>query len=170
MRIRLRQLGSRSAFTIAELLIVLMVLTIVACLAITTYFSQPNITLQNACELLVDDMISAKNRAAILRDDVSFTFYEAGNGYEARDASDELLPSPAGRGDFIRDYGFDGVFEGVRVVEVQLGDDRTVVFNRKGHATESGSVTLEFGGERRVVDVSATLGVSIREETSTAHQ
>jgi len=166
MTVPTRNGAARRGFTIVELLIGLMILTLIACLAITAYFGQPRVTLRNACELLVQDLVSAKNRASIRRTSVTFTFHEDGHGYEARDANGRLLASPAGRGDFVRDYDFDGVFEGVRVVDVDFGDDRAVVFDRRGQATEDGAVTLEFEGERRTIEVSSTSGVRVADDAA----
>ena len=69
-----------------------------------TFFRQPEVTLHSAVELLLEDMLVAKNRALVMHSEVTVTFFDLGNGYEVRGADGELLPNPVGHGDFVRDY------------------------------------------------------------------
>ncbi len=152
---------TRAAFTIVELLIALVIITLVAVVAITVFFKQPAVTLESAMELLVEDMLTAKNRALVSRRKVTVTFYAEGNGYEARYPSGEFLPSPSGRGDFIRDYTFDGVFEGVSFSDVQFGKDRALTFDNSGLTLEDGQVTLSFEGTTRSMEMTRAGGVRV---------
>lgn len=139
-----------------------MSITILACVAITSFFKRPDITLSNAVELLMEDMLIAKQRALITHSQVTVTFFSEGNGYEARDKVGRLLESPSGHGPFVRDYDYDAVFEGVSVVEVDFGEDRSLTFDRNGLTIEDGSVMLEFGGETRVIEMTREGGVRLR--------
>ena len=154
--------NGRSAISIVEVLILLMTITLIACLAITTFFKRPEVTLDSAVELLMEDMLIAKNRALVTHSPVSVTFYEDGRGYEVRDKSGRLLPSPAGIGDFIRDYDYDAVFEGVAIAHVEFGDDRSLTFDRSGMTLEDGYVVAEFRGETRTVEMTREGGVRLR--------
>ena len=158
---RTQRTGSARGFTILELLIIMMVITLVACLAITAFFRQPHITLDNATALLMEDMLMAKNRALILRSEVKVSFYAEGNGYEVRDANGDLLQNPAAKGDFIRDYTYDGVFEDVKILEVDFGPDRSLSIDRHGQAKEDGRVTIGFHDATRIVEVSREGGVRL---------
>ena len=152
---------SNHGFTILELLLALATITIVACVAITLFFKRPAVTLNSAAQLLVEDMLTAKQRALISHSEVTVTFYAEGNGYEARYADGKFLPSPAGRGDFTRDYNFDAVFEGVSFSEVDFGADRSLTFDTRGLTTEDGSVTLSFGDATCGVEMTRAGGVRI---------
>lgn len=158
---RLQRPGSTRGFTILELLIIMMVITLVACLAITAFFRQPHVTLDNATALLMEDMLMAKNRALILRSEVHVTFFPEGNGYEVRNSDGDLLRHPAAKGEFIRDYEYDGVFEDVRILEVDFGPDRSLTFDRHGLSLEDGRVTLGFHDATRVVELSRKGGVRL---------
>lgn len=150
---------AKSGFTILELAISLAVITLIACAAITFFFSQPYITLTSAIELLREDMLMAKNRALVTHTKVTVHFYAEGNGYEAQYETGDFLPSPAGRGDFIRDYNFDGVFEGVSFSEVDFGADRSLTFDTNGLTLEDGSVTLSFEGESALLEITRAGGI-----------
>ena len=146
-------------FTILELSIALAIITLVACVAITVFFGQPAVTLTSAVKLLNQDMLIAKNRALLNRSNVTVHFYPAGNGYEARYEDGEFLPSPSGRGDFIRDYEIDGVFEGVSLSAVDFGEDRSLSFDTSGLSLEDGSVTLSYEGASSTVEITRAGGV-----------
>ena len=67
--------------------------------------------------------------------------------------------APIGNGPFRRTYSFDGIFRGVRVQAVELGGDRTLVYDESGFAAEAGSVTLGFRGETLTVTVARGSGL-----------
>lgn len=153
--------SGRRAITIVEVLILLMTITLIACIAITAFFKRPEVTLDSAVELLMEDMLIAKNRALVTHSPVSVSFYDDGRGYEVRDRSGKLLPSPAGKGEFTRDYDYDAVFEGVSIVHVEFGDDRALTFDRSGMTLEDGYLVVEFRGETRTVEMTREGGVRL---------
>lgn len=151
---RRRQAG----FTILELLLALLVLSVVASLSIPAYFARSEVTLENASILLAQDLRAAQNRAAYMGEPSLFAFDLATNGYEVRDEFGALIRNPTTRQPFVRCYSLDGVFDGVEIRSARFGDDQTLVFDKRGSALESGEIELVFGSDRRVLRIAKGAG------------
>jgi len=149
---------SRRGFTILELVIVLAVVSALAAFSIPLYFDRGCVTLENACILLAKDLRSAQNRAAFLTDPSRLEFLSDGDGYRVMDGAGHLVDNPRTELPFVRHYSFDGVFEGVRVVEVAVGPDFAIRFDEHGVLENGGSVTLAFGEERRTILIAEGTG------------
>ncbi len=165
----IRPARARRALTILQLAVMLALLTLVACIAITAFFSRPEITLQNACVLLRDDLLSARQAAVLRHSPVTMRFLEAGNGYEVSvevEGEPELLPSPAGGGPSVRHYDRDGGFEGVRIERVTLRAEgaasssglRRIVFDGNGRSDALGTIVLSFAGTEQDVRLAEAMG------------
>lgn len=145
------------AFTILELCIVLVIITIVACLAITTFFSRHEVTLENASKLLEEDLRSAKHSAALRHAPIHVEFSTSEDGYRVFDAKGQPLPNPAGGGPFERRYDFDAVFEGVEIHSLRAGENRspqqTLTFDANGRPTTGFQIVLEFAEARQLVEL-----------------
>ena len=130
----------------------------VAALAIPAYFERSEITLENACVLLAKDLRAAQNRSAYMGEPALFTFFAEEDRYEVFDAFGDRIRNPTTMQPFVREYPFDGVFQGVEIVEVDFGPDATLIFDKRGVALEGGSVVLAFRGDRRRVVVTKESG------------
>lgn len=150
---RASTMSSRRGFTILELVLALLVLSVVASLSIPAYFERSEVTLEKACILLAHDLRAAQNRSAYLGEPALFVFDVEGNGYEVQDELGERIRHPTTREPFVRRFSFDGVFAGVRVIEARFGDDATLLYDRRGTVREGGYVVLGFGTDRRLVQV-----------------
>ncbi len=142
----------RSAFTLTELVLTLALITVLASIALPTYFGRPEVTLENAAVLMAKDLRQAQNRAAYLGQAVDFVIERDGSGYSISD------PIAADGKHMKRDYSHDAVFEGVRIVNVNLGPSMAFHFSQRGIALGGGSVTLAYAGESRVLRVSSGSG------------
>ncbi len=151
--------SGRGGFTILELAIALALFTLVAALAIPAFYSQPEVTLENATRLLLRDLRAAQNRAARLQCEVRFEVFEDGRGYRAVLPDGRPLRDPAFGGPFERDYGRDAVFEGVRIARVDLGPDGAIRFGPYGFSDEGGVLELRFGDASSRVEVGARTGL-----------
>jgi len=143
--------GKRRGFTILELLITIAVLSVLAAIAIPTFFANADVTLENAGILLARDLRAAQNRSAYMAEPCRFEFTEDGDGYRVTDARGAIVQNPATGLEFVRSYSEDAVFSGVVITGIECGGDRTIVYDEQGRAAEPARITLEFGGERRVV-------------------
>ena len=74
------------------------------------------------------------------------------------DARGAVVQNPATGLEFVRHYSEDAVFEGVVITSIECGGDLAVVYDEQGRATEPARITLEFGGDRRVVVLEAGSG------------
>ncbi len=154
-------------FTILELLITLLLISVLAAVAIPAFFARPEVTLENASILLAHDLRTAQNRSAYLSEGSRFEFYEDGDGYRVLGPTGEVVRNPATGLPFVRSYGEDAVFAGVRVVEVEAEEDDSILYDAQGRASTAARITLEFGGDRRIVVVKERAG-SIEIEGSTS--
>lgn len=140
-------------FTILELMILLVALTVVASVGIPAYFGRPSVTLEGAASLLAKDLREVQNRAALYEEELWIRFDDEGTGYRVTDGIGEPLISPYGIGPYLRDYPIDAVFRGVKIVDVRPAEPRSVVFSPEGMPRDSLTVTIEYRGERREVAI-----------------
>lgn len=142
--------GDRSArlgFTILELCLALAAVSLTAAISIWLYFSRAEITLSNAANLLVDDLILAQSRAASMHTPIEVVFHTDGGGYYVNSLGGLDLPSEQ----HPRRYESDAIFEGVRIGPCRLGPDRRLLFDARGRPTTDASITVMFRGESRTV-------------------
>jgi prepilin-type N-terminal cleavage/methylation domain-containing protein len=142
-----------AAFTLLELLIVLVVVALVASLAIPAFFERSEVTLDNACRLLAEDLRAAQNRAAYLRTEIRVQFSADGDGYTVVDAQGIPVEAPGGEGLFVRSYERDAVFEGVSIARVECGAMRRIAYDEHGRATQGGRILLTYHDDSRLVEV-----------------
>lgn len=143
----------RDGFTIIELIVVIMLVTLTAAVSIWAYFARPEVTLDNAAQLLVRDMRIAQARAALLHAPVTLVFHEEGDGYKIVDGMDDLA-NPRDLPERIeRRYSRDAVFEGVSILPLGLAARGRVVFENERSDPLSGSITLSYGRATRIVEI-----------------
>lgn len=147
---------SRLGFTILELCLVLMVVSVAATVSIWAHFSRPEVTLAKAAALLVEDLRLAQSRAAFLQAQVEIVFHYDGGGYHIAEVVDSGLPDP-----FLpRRYPSDAIFEGVRIGAKQLGAGRRITFDKNGRPSADASITLHYRGQARTVRLDAAEAVA----------
>lgn len=142
---------SRAGFTILELLLVLVVISLCAATTVRCYFSSSDVTLENAVILLARDLRAAQHRSIFLGEPGHMRFLPDGSGYALTDESGEIAHHPQTDEPFVRVYPEDGVFVGVEVSAARAGDDRTLHIDDRGTALELLEVTLSFEGEQRTL-------------------
>ena len=140
---------ARRGFTILELLLTLIAITLATTLSIHVFFSRADVTLENAARLLVGDLRLAQARASCMHVPVEVLFHSDGGGYQVQDLASASSPGE----DAVRRYNRDAIFEDVRVGHTILGAGRTLVFDPNGRPESDGSITLMFRGESRTVVV-----------------
>ncbi|MFT4649815.1 MAG: hypothetical protein ACI9X4_003056 [Glaciecola sp.] len=145
------QTKSPWGFSFFSIAMVLMGISTVAAVAIPLWFSRPEITLKGAAELLVKDIQQVQEHAIILRIGCRIEFDSHGGGYQAMDATGLALPAPMTGDPYLRDYGQDAVFEGVKIKEANFGGKRRLEFGADGYSLQDGYVLLSFRGETRKV-------------------
>lgn len=147
------------AFSLLELAVALALITAAAAIAIPLFYGRPEVTLDNAAILLAHDLRAAQNHAVHQRAAVRVEFFEDGSGYRALLADEEPMPNPSGAGPLARRYSADGVFEGVHVERVRLGEGRTARFTPDGSAELGGEITLGYRDQLRRVTLQEGSGL-----------
>lgn len=143
--------SSQRGFTLLELLIVLLVISLCAATTVRWYFSHADVTLENAAVLLARDLRAAQHRSIFLGEPSRFVFLSEGAGYTVLDAAGAPANNPQTDEPFLRVYSDDGVFTGVSVVEADAGGDHTLEIDGHGLPLEGLSVTLAYHDERRTL-------------------
>jgi prepilin-type N-terminal cleavage/methylation domain-containing protein len=143
--------SSRGGFTLLELLIVLVLISLCAATTVRWYFSHGDVTLENAAILLARDVRAAQHRSIFLGEKSLFVFLSDGSGYSVLGAAGEPAHNPQTDEPFLRVYSDDGVFKGVTVLEVDAGGDRTLEIDGRGLPLEDLTVTLAYHDDRRTV-------------------
>src|SRR5262245_24860592 len=141
----------RRGFTLLELLIVLVVVSLCAATTVRWYFSHADVTLENAAILLVRDVRAAQHRSIFLGEKSRFVFLSDGSGYSVLGAAGQPARNPQTDEPFLRVYSNDGVFNGVSVLDVDAGGDRTLEIDGRGLPLEELTVTLAYRDERRTI-------------------
>lgn len=144
---------TRGGFTIIELIVVIMLVTFTAAVSMWAYFARPEVTLDNAAQLLVRDMRVAQSRAALLHAPVTLVFHDEGDGYRIFDGMEDMA-HPRFLPDRIeRRYSRDAVFEGVTILPLGLAARGRIVFDGEHADPASGSITLSYERETRMVEI-----------------
>ncbi len=143
----------RAGISLFAVIVVLALVALIAGLAIPGFFGQGEVTLENACVLLVRDIHTAQNRAIWSGVDTYLEFDQDGGGYRIVDRAGRMVEQLGALGDMAQRYEEGGVFDGVHIVRVDCGPNRSLAFDAKKRAWSSGEVELSFHGETRVVRV-----------------
>jgi prepilin-type N-terminal cleavage/methylation domain-containing protein len=145
-------------FTILELILTLVLISVVAAFAVQTYFGRGEVTLESASVLLARDLRTAQNRSAYLGEPVRIEFLDEGDGYRAVAPDGEVIHNPCTDDAFVRRYSIDGVFEGVKILSVAFEGGQVVEYDSRGQVRSGGSIVLGFGGDRRELQVAPRTG------------
>jgi len=145
------QSPSQRGFTLLELLIVLIVISLCAATTVRWYFSHADVTLENAAILLARDVRAAQHRSIFLGETSRIVFLSDGSGYTVLDAAGESAHNPLTDEPFLRVYPDDGVFHGVVVLAADAGGDHTLEIDKRGVPLEDLAVTLAYRDERREI-------------------
>jgi len=140
------------------MMLLLVVMTLLACIAIPGWFSRDDVTLDSAVRLLVRDASDAQNRAAFQHRALQVRFDPEGDGYTITDEQGRAITAPVGDGPFIRRYSTDAVFRGVRAESIAVGPENALHFGPRGMVLNGGRLVLTFAGEERVIEIQSPSG------------
>ncbi|MBK7642789.1 MAG: prepilin-type N-terminal cleavage/methylation domain-containing protein [Planctomycetes bacterium] len=154
-------------FTLLELILSLAVIAVVASYSISAFFGQSDMTLHNALRLLSEDIHEMQARSSSLGVPVDIVFEPSGLGYHAEDRTP---PDPV-RARVIplasRDYSSDAVFEGVRILHLDLQGADRISFDAEGHSLVTGTIVLGFHEESRVLQLRSDRGFTYLPDSPT---
>jgi len=151
---------ARRGFTLPELVLTLTVIALVAAFAISAFFGQSDMTLHNALKLLEADIHEMQARSSSLRVPVDIVFEPSGDGYHTEDRKE---PDPRRSHLFPlarRSYGSDAVFEGVRILRLDLRGSDRISFDGTGLPLTTGTIVIGYRNEARVLEFSTERGLT----------
>jgi prepilin-type N-terminal cleavage/methylation domain-containing protein len=160
------------AFTLVEVLIVLMLIGIIAAVAVPLYTSAASVQLKTAADMVACDLEYAKSMAMSTGKNYSIVFNPITESYRINDANNQVIPHPVHIGaNYIVSFATDSRLNKVDIVSTTFGSN-TVKFDYLGTPFDgagtalnsSGSVQLRAGGNILTVKVEPVTGyVSIEE-------
>ena len=145
------------AFTLLELLVVLVIIAIAAALVVPQAVSGSDLRALSAARTLMADLEYAQSQAVVTQSDITVTFDQAGNSYRLSNQSQPLI-HPISKKDYVVDFDSSESLRGVSIAAVNFNGGSTVTFNALGAPDPAGSVDLAAGPHTYRVTVAAVTG------------
>jgi hypothetical protein len=149
----------RRGITLFSILLSLCAVGLFALVAIPIYFARHDVTLDNACKLLLRDLRAAQSRASLLKDEAVFAF--DADGWRATTHDGERLTRHGTSDAIERRLSKDAVFDGVRVENIDFGGASELRFDERGQAQVGGQLEIVFRGQRRYVSIEKGTGLAV---------
>jgi hypothetical protein len=139
--------SSRRGASLLTILLLLCGIALVAALAIPAYFHSDGVTLDAAAKVLARDLRSLQNRAALQKGTLRMVF--DADGWRALDADGKPVTAIGEATPIVRRFSSDGVFEGVTIDSVRMGDAKSptgseLVVDSRGLTRHGGVMTMRF--------------------------
>lgn len=132
--------GNRSAFTLIELVIVVMIVSIFAAAAAPRYLDAlANFRDDTTIRRIVADLEMAKRRARQTSSPQSIVFYVADNRYEITGMQD------LDRSNKIYEFRFGGKTSQAKLISADFGGSTTLVFDIYGQPSKAGTIVFNAG-------------------------
>jgi prepilin-type N-terminal cleavage/methylation domain-containing protein len=151
--------GRRNGFTVIEIIIVAIILSIVALTAVPMLSSAGTMQIRAATNMVAADMEYAKSMAISRGQDYSVVFDQVADNYRIEDQNNNVIPHPVKKGfDYIVDFRKDGRVGRVGITGANFGGTTVVTFNSMGSPDNGGTVTLQASGTTVTVMVEPITG------------
>jgi prepilin-type N-terminal cleavage/methylation domain-containing protein len=155
-----------NAFTIVELIVVMVILAVAAMLAVPMISSAADVQVRSAANMIAADLDYAKSMAISRQQNHSVVFDTANESYEVRDAGGNVIEHPVKAGtNFVVDLQADGRLSRVDIVSADFDSQTTVTFdylgspyNSTANPLNSGVITLQAGSFSMTVTVEPMTG------------
>ncbi len=151
-----RKNRQRGAFTLVELLVVLVVLAIAAAVVVPALDSS-GFQAVSAARMVATDLQYAQNAAITTQAPVTVTFNVAGNSYSLSNASGALI-HPMNKDAYSIDFDSQSGFGQLGIVSASFGGASSMSFDELGAPDSAGSVTVQAGASGYVISVAAVTG------------
>ncbi|MFC1675698.1 Tfp pilus assembly protein FimT/FimU [Planctomycetota bacterium] len=161
-----------SAFSMVELLIVMIIISIIAMLVIPMIGSASGMQLSSAANMIAADLEYAKGIAIGRGLNYSVIFDTSSDSYKIEDQNGSTISHPVKKGfDYVIDFGSDSRLDKVSITDVDFDGTASIKFdylgcpyNGNNTALNSGVVTLTAGETTVVINVEPITGfISITE-------
>lgn len=154
------------AFTIIEILIVVVLLAIAGMLVVPMMSSAASIQIESAANIVAADLEYAKSMAISRGQNFSVVFDKAAEAYQIKDQAGGVIPHPVKKGfNYVVDFRNDRRLNRVDIVDVNFDATSEVKFdylgspyNGTGAALNSGVISLQAAGITRTIRVEPVTG------------
>ncbi|UCC96801.1 MAG: GspH/FimT family protein [Phycisphaerales bacterium] len=156
--------GPQRGFTVVELLIVVVILSIVALTAIPMMSSAASIQIRSAANMIAADLEYARSMAISRGQNHSVVFDKTADNYRIVDQGGTVVQHPVKKGfTYIVDFRNESRLNRVDITNASFNTAQTVTFDCLGSPIEGGTVNLQAGGIITTITVEPVTGfVSIQ--------
>lgn len=158
--------GCMRGFTMIEIIIVAVIITIAAMVAIPMMTSAASMQIRSAANMIAADLEYAKSMAISKGQNFSVVFDQITETYSIRNQDDVVIPHPVKKGfDYTIDFRNDGRLNKVDIDDVDFDATNKIKFdylgspyNANNEPLNSGVITLQAGGTTMMVTVEPVTG------------
>lgn len=156
--------GSRNGFTVVELLIVVVILSIVALTAVPMMSSAAGIQIRSAANMIAADIEYARSMAISRGQDYSVEFSKDTDSYRILDQSDAVIQHPVKKGfPYVVNFQSESRLNRVDITNANFDGTQKVTFDCLGSPDNGGTVNLQAGAVSATITVEPVTGfVSIQ--------
>jgi prepilin-type N-terminal cleavage/methylation domain-containing protein len=147
------------AFTLVEVVIVLMVIGIVAAIVIPMHVSAASTELKIAANIVASDLEYAKSMAISTGKSYSVVFNTSAESYCIKDSAGQVITHPVHLGSsYIVSFAGDGRLDKVNIVSTTFGAANTIKFDSLGSPYDGTGAALtngvvQLGAEKQTIKV-----------------
>jgi prepilin-type N-terminal cleavage/methylation domain-containing protein len=157
MRKAENRVTSARAFTLVEILVVVIIMGIAAGVVIPMAIDSGDLQAAGGARILASDLQYAQNMAITTQTPVTVTFNAADDSYTLSNASGSLI-HPMTKDAYTVDFNTTNGFSSVDMVSASFGGEAAVTFDELGAPDSPGSATIQAGDYTYQVTVSAATG------------
>jgi Tfp pilus assembly protein FimT len=154
------------AFTIIEILIVVVLLAIAGMMVVPMMSSAASIQIESAANIVAADLEYAKSMAISRGQNFSVVFDKAAETYQIKDQNDNVIPHPVKKGfNYVVDFRNDRRLNRVDIFDANFDATSEVKFDYLGSpingnntALNSGVISLQAAGVTKTIRVEPVTG------------
>ena len=150
--------GSAGAFTVIEILIVVVILAIAAMTALPMLGSAASVQVRSAANMIAADLEYARSLSVSRGRNFTVVFDTAAESYEIRDEFGSTIAHPVKKGfDYVIDIQGEGL-DRVEITNVDFAATSQVEFDYLGSPDNGGAVTVQGGNSTITISVEPITG------------
>lgn len=152
-------LHKKCGFTLIEIIIVVVILSIAAMAAIPMMSSASSVQIRSAANLIAADIEYAKSMAISRGQKYSVVFNKSANSYQIEDQDGNVIQHPVKKGfSYVMNFSNDKRLGKVDISNVDFNGDSTVEFDCLGSPNNGGTITIESEGTIATIKVEPVTG------------